>query len=511
MVDLFGTKRLRTEVAGLRAEIAEEQRRRLAAERVARRSSRNYTAALASRLSSGWSTSPVAPDQFLRSDLRSLRARAREQYRNNDYARRFVGMVRANVVGDPGIRMQSRIVDPDGKTDFLANRAVEDRWSDWCRAEHCDVEARNNWLGLQTLFVNTAAIDGEVLILKSYTNPRHGLSLRFADPEIIDTQYNDVLPSGNVVRLGVEFDGSGRRAAYYLTSGAPSPSTYDSLSLRRIRVPADQVIHAFVPEYVGQVRGVPWMASALGPLRMLEGYLDAALVAARVGAAKMGFYSTEDGPGYDGTGEDPSSGELLEDVEPGTFGKLPAGTTLSSWSPEYPKGEMPEFVKLALRRIASGFGVSYNILANDLEGVNYSSIRAGILDEREMWKALQNWMVREFCQPVYESWLRTQLQLGTLTVPTSTGLPKPLNPDKEDKYRSVFWSCRRWPWVDPLNDMQAAEKTVQMGAGTVSEIIRDRGLEPEEVWRERSSEKEMMKNLGAEAPPADARSGVSNA
>ncbi|MFL3666772.1 MAG: hypothetical protein ACJ06V_09365 [Verrucomicrobiota bacterium] len=31
------------------------------------------------------------------------------------------------------------------------------------------------------------------------------------------------------------------------------------------------------------------------------------------------------------------------------------------------------------------------MIANDLEGVNYSSIRAGLLDEREYYKAVQRW------------------------------------------------------------------------------------------------------------------------
>ncbi|MBK8663245.1 MAG: phage portal protein [Ignavibacteriales bacterium] len=38
--------------------------------------------------------------------------------------------------------------------------------------------------------------------------------------------------------------------------------------------------------------------------------------------------------------------------------------------------------------------MSYNTLCNDLEGVNYSSIRAGLLDERAFYKEIQGMVKR---------------------------------------------------------------------------------------------------------------------
>jgi len=45
---------------------------------------------------------------------------------------------------------------------------------------------------------------------------------------------------------------------------------------------------------------------------------------------------------------------------------------------DYPHQMYSAFVKAHLQGIASGLGISYHALANDLEGVNYSSIRAGV-------------------------------------------------------------------------------------------------------------------------------------
>ena len=54
--------------------------------------------------------------------------------KNNDYAKKFVGMVQNNVVGPDGFRLQVRIEDRPGVPDRLASAAIEAAWADWCKA-----------------------------------------------------------------------------------------------------------------------------------------------------------------------------------------------------------------------------------------------------------------------------------------------------------------------------------------------------------------------------------------
>ena len=60
------------------------------------------------------------------------------------------------------------------------------------------------------------------------------------------------------------------------------------------------MLHVFLPERAHQTRGVPMLATAIGALKMLHGYREAELVAARVAASKMGFITSPDGDGYTG-------------------------------------------------------------------------------------------------------------------------------------------------------------------------------------------------------------------
>ena len=59
--------------------------------------------------------------------------------------------------------------------------------------------------------------------------------------------------------------------------------------------------------------------------------------------------------------------------------------------PSQPSGVYADFTKTVLRCIASGHGLAYASLPNELREANYSSARVGLLIERKMWRTLQEW------------------------------------------------------------------------------------------------------------------------
>lgn len=455
---------------------------------------RQYNAASIDRLTASWTTQPQTSDEILRRQLRTLRTRSREQARNNDYARRFLALTVSNVVGPKGIALQAQATDPDGTPDTIAQQVIERGWSDWGSPENCSVSGQLSWADQQRLVARTVAQDGEALVEFVRGGP-HGVMLKHWDPERLDVDHNRDLGRGRFIRMGIEFSATGRPVAYHLLDGSGEAYQWQTRKYRR--VPATQMLHIFLPEFVEQKRGVPWTATALMRMQMLGGYEEAALTNARVGASKMGFFVSPDGDAYVGAGQD-ATGATVTSADPGTFEQLPTGTDFRPFNPDYPHGEFGDFVKASLRGISSGLGVSYNTLGNDLEGVNYSSIRQGALEDREMWKAVQEWLVDQFCQPVYARWLEFQLMLGRLKV-----AGRPLREDRYEKYRAVTWQPRRWQWVDPAKEMQAHERAIAQGLRSRSEIIREQGRDPEDVWSEIQREQARMRDLGIE--PAAAR------
>lgn len=455
---------------------------------------RAFTATGSDRLNSDWVTMPITAEWIIRQHQRTLVARSRDQINNNDYARAFVRMCRQNIVGPKGVVLQAQSRDIKGTLDTKANQAIESAWIEWNHRNNCDVAGQQSWRQIQASAVVSVVKDGEFMFRKIYGTDagKYGFALQMLDPQRIQPNFDQYdLPNGRYIRAGIEFNQYGKPMAYHFTVTKESDAYYNYSygGMNYHRIPADEIIHGFVPEMVGQKRGLPWMATSLFRLKNLDGFENAAIVNARVGASKMGVIQWKEGRGPEIDDDDAMHFQM--DSEPGTFPVLPEGAELNEWNPTYPSGEFATFNKAMLRGIAAGMGVAYNNLANDLENVNFSSIRQGALDEREFWKEMQEWLIEQLIQPVFEEWLPRALLAGFITVDG-----RPLKAEKLDKYQVVQWQARRWQWIDPQSDVNAAVTAKNNLLLSPGQIIREQGRDPSGVWREIATDINEMKAAG---------------
>jgi lambda family phage portal protein len=469
---------------------------------------RSYSGASSGPLAADFAATDMHINQALYRSLRVLRARSRELARNSDYARAFLRMVRVNVVGPDGFGLQVHARKRNGELDTEDSTRCEKAFAAWGARESCDYCGRLSWLEMQGLYIETLARDGEVLVRRLRGSGPWGYQLQMLDPALLDETYCADLPGGRRVRMGIELDRDNRPLAYYLSDDDRSdPRKISVYGRSYVRVPADEIWHDFLVEYPGQLRGVPWMACTLIRQKRLAAFEAAALAAAEEGAKKLAWIKTPDGrltPLADtqaGDGEpgmpQPTSGTLYTESGEGVhYAGLPPGYDVTQWDPRYPDQAFADFVKAQLRGVASGLGVSYHSLANDLEGVNFSSTRAGVLEEREVWKSLQAWMIERFCARVYSEWLPLAILSGKLNLPM----------DKLAKFDAAVWQGRRWSWVDPLRDIEANVVAIRNGLTSRARVIRDMGHDPEEIWAELRREKDQLDGLLVDQKQTDASS-----
>ena len=465
---------------------------------------RNYAAGRVDRLTEGWTTTSLSSTASLLGQLDTLRARSRQLHRDNDYAKKFQQLVAVNVAGPHGFRFESRVYNPDNTPDAFANNAIEAAWSRWAAKGVCEVSGRLSLRDLCHVLIKAASRDGEFLVRKIKGNTAgnaFGLALQVLDVNRIDTQQNRSAGDGlNAILMGIEVDTYLRPVAYHLRPAmqgdvyhlARSPSASQ-------RIPADEIIHGFVTDTPEQVRGVPWMHAAMLRLNNLGGYEEAAIIASRVGASQMGFFTTPDGQATsvaDETreGQGGESTELLMDAAPGEFRSLPEGMQFQAFNPNYPAAMFGDFVKANLRGIASGLGVAYHALANDLEGVSFSSIRSGTLEERDAWMVLQSWFIDAFLEPVFAEWLPLALAMGQVTLPNGSALPV----RSLDKFKPHKFQGRRWAWVDPLRDVQADLTAMHAGIKSPQDVAAGMGSDLEDVLVQIQQANAMADSLGVQ-------------
>lgn len=446
-----------------------------------------FAGAAGTRLAAEWVFAPLASaDQELKGDLVTLRRRTRELARNNAHAARYVELVAENVVGPEGIRLQSRIKNASGDYDRALNKTIEDAWRRWGRPGTCTVDGRLSWVDVQWQAAEALERDGEAL-LQMVPGARNGFgfALQPLDIDLLDVDYNR--PRGknrNEIRMGVEIDAAGRPVAYHLWS--QHPSDFTSPDRMRERVPAGSVVHLFEQRRPGQTRGWPKLASVMLDLRQLGAYREAEIVAARFGAAKQVFFTTEGDFWSDPNSPEGQVSEFSMTAEPGKYEALPPGLKPEFFDPTHPTTAFDAFDRAVLRTISTGLGVAYASLTGDLTDVNYSSIQVGLRPEQTRWRKRQRWLRDHLHARVYEEWLRWALTAGGLDVGRT-------------RYADLLayeFMGRGFPSADPRKDAEAHQMDLGMGLTSRRRIAAERGDDFEEIVADLAEEDRIAEQYG---------------
>lgn len=469
---------------------------------------REYKGAQVNLANYNWTGSNASADSEQQHAMAPMRARARDLEQNNAYAERFLSELEANVLGPEGMNLQMQIQewdptlpgDPDPKTgipkkggmvpDEGANDKIESAWYEWKKAGVCDVSGELSYHEIERLMLRSTARDGHALcrIVRFWKGNRFGIALQPIESDALDTNYNVTLPNGNIVVMGVEMDVWRKRVAYHILTKHPgdyfTPTRPNND--RRERVPADEIIHLRFLRRVGQTVGVSWFAPVMDLLEMLRGYEEAELISARSEACKGGyFYNDMTGEaGFSGTVADPSG--IKKKMVPGQQEILPYGWKYQANNPTHPNGNYSNYRVGVLRGVASGLGCSSNVLANDLTGVSYSSLRGGLLDEREIYKMLQSWFISRFELQVFNAWYESTMINRAINLPIS----------KFDKFNAPYFQGRRWAWVDPKKDIEAAKLAIEAGFSSHREIVAENGKYILDVAREQKADRALSDRFG---------------
>jgi lambda family phage portal protein len=417
---------------------------RIRARMVANTLARHYEAASQGRRTSGWNRNRGDANAVIGAALGELRLHSRDLVRNNGWARRAQRVIANNTVGW-GIVPKAR----------NGSAKAAELWKRWADSTECDAERRLTFAGLQHLALRSLATDGEVLFRRRPRRPEDALTiplqLQILEADYLDTSKNE----GRIVN-GVEYNGIGQRTAYWLFDGHPGSGS----SGQSRPIPASEILHVFYTERPSAARGVSWFGAAIVNLKDLDEYEDAELMKQKIAACFAAFVSDVDGTAAPLGEEDPDD-DSLEALQPGMIEQLKPGQQVTFGSPPQPTAD--SFANRNLRKIAATLGVTYEDLTGDYSQVNFSSARMSRIAH---WANVYDWqwnmLIPQLCDGVW-AWA------------TEAGLPGDGGAD---------WSCPPMPMIEPDKEGLAYQRLVRTGAMTPSEMVRERGGDPEAHWAE---------------------------
>ncbi len=409
--------------------------------------------------------------------------------RNNPWVVSGVQGLVSNAIGT-GIKPRSR------HPDAVVRNKLHALWNVW--TDSADASGLTDFYGLQALAMRSMIESGETFArLRTGGNGLVPLQIELIDREQVPMDLHREIVAGARIRAGIEFDANGQRIAYHCYKQRPG-DPLSPMQLDLVRLPASDMIHLFQALAPGQLRGMTWLAPILLRLHELDQYEDAALVKAKVAALFTGFIRDPDGTVAGLNNGSGTGGVLQVGMEPGSLIPLPPGADIQFSDPADP-GDYGSYVKNHIRAVASGLGVPYEIVSGDLEGVTYSSIRAGLVEFRRRIEQLQHSViVFQFCRPVWERFVRLAVLAGHIPARDFDRDPA--------AFLDVDWLPPKWDWVDPQKDANAEIMQINAGLKSRSQSIAERGYDAEEVDAAIAADhaREKAMGLNFQTPPANA-------
>jgi lambda family phage portal protein len=448
--------------AGVRRALARRSFEALSAK--AHGNSRGYDGAAKGRRTDGWKAAGTSADAEIAAASGLLRDRMRDLTRNNPHAAKAVSVLVNNIVG-------SGIIPRAATGDARLDESVDRLWTEWTAA--CDADGQLDIFGLQTLAVREMIEAGEVLIRRRPRRLSDGLAVplqvQVIESDLLDNTRNGDLADGGRLLQGIEFDPLGRRRAYWLHTQHPGDAV---VTMRRrlesLAIPASEVLHLYEKQRT-QVRGVPWGTPVMRALRDLDDWTQAELVRKKTEACVVGIVLGADEADQ---GIAPSvvdaDGNRVEQFEPGLIAYARGGKDIRFNQPATTAG-VGEWLRAQLHIVAAGFRMPYELLTGDLSQVNYSSIRAGLVEFRRLIDAVQ-WqiVIPVLCQPMWVWFCQAAWAAGKLPRPDI----------------AVEWSPPRFEAVDPLKDAMADLLALRSGTMSLAQAIARQGHNPDAVLAE---------------------------
>lgn len=450
--------------------------------------SRAYEASSSGRRLGTFNAPSLSPNKAVLSELDILRRRSRALVRNNPWINRAIA---ADVANEIGTGIVPRSQAPDDKF-REASRLL---WKDW--SPDADADQVTNAYGIQWLAARARRESGECFIRIRQRRLSDGLPVpvqfQVLESDFCPSTYDRTLRNGNEVVAGIEFDAIGRRVAYWMYRQHPS----DGGNLADlVRVPAEQVIHHYIPLRPGQIRGEPVTTQALIKAYVFDQYDDAELERKKsraqfTGVIKKNYESDEDWQ------FDPMSGEPIDtdnadvpmfDLQPGTFPSLLPGEDVTLFDGDDTGSGYFDFARMQLMGMAAGYGIPFELMTGDYRDINDRVWRAIVNQYRREIEQIQDlFTIQQICRRMWIAFVDGGVLSGALDAPSYE--------TKRHEYLRAEHRPQAWPYLHPLQDAQAMKLLKNEAFDSRQGLMAERGKDAEEVDRQRAEDLEREQRL----------------
>lgn len=457
-----------------------------------------------------WRTSEADANELLTHSLSDLRNDSNDLYVNNAIGSGIVKTYVTNVVGtglqlSPSIDYEYLGLSLDQADELQAQ--IEREWQLFIR--DCDVTRQSKWGELQQIVLRSCLLSGDIFVNLPFRK-RAGVTYETCLNLIEGQRVCNPGMAGDTesMIMGVEIDRDGSPFRYHYAKGLGLGKKKEWRILRVFdSVGNRMVLHVFRKERANQLRGAPILAPIIELVKKLDTYSQAEVDAAVINAFFTvfikkrapqpggnildGVSNMADETGATASDKDLKLGsativELFEDEE---------GIDLAD--PQRPNANFTAFFEAIVSEIAVGVGLPREVVMKAFNA-SYSASRGAILEAVKVFKEWEQFMVDEFCQPVYEAFLWEAVSTGRINAPDFL-----VDPLVRMAYCAADWIGVEQAELDPMKAANAAEKRMNIGVSNQIIETQARGRDFRKVVRGAKRAQRLSGQNAQTSAPAD--------
>jgi len=155
-----------------------------------------------------------------------------------------------------------------------------------------------------------------------------------------------------------------------------------------------------------------------------------------------------------------SADDSTIELAPGAVIDLNEGEKANGVNPGRPNTAFDGFVVAVSRQIGAALEIPYELLVKSFNS-SYSASRGALLEAWKMFKMYRSWLANDFCQPIFVEWFAEAVAKGRISAPGFFS-----DPLARKAYTGAEWNGPAQGLLNPVQEVQAAEKRVQNGFST---------------------------------------------
>ncbi|WP_428427311.1 phage portal protein [Pararhizobium sp.] len=425
-------------------------------------------------------------------EIEALRRASRYMKANNGFYRNGMRATANNIVA---YGITPIIPYPDLKALFKV-------WS-----EEADARGRYDFYSLMWQGCETVATDGEVLFrmrdrLDGDMLSGVPLQLQIMQADHLPLGWTKQSPIGNWIVDGVERNSIERVTSYWLYPYHPKDWRGTMTAILPQPVPAEDILHLFIPESPTSERGVPWGAPVLDVIEQLKDYNSSELIKKQHQAKFTVFYSKpldEEGAAFQGT-EDDGDDLVFQTVPAGGAVEVPEGYKVEFPAQPATDANYAAFARFNMSEVAVCLGLCVETITNDFAGINDRVYRAMMLEVGRFVLSVQHhMMIQQFCSPVWKRFVSAAILAGRWTPPEGA---------RPEEYMRVEWMPPARGHIHPLQEVNAFISAVQNGFTSRSKVAAEMGYDIEEIDLENAKDGIRAETLRVAYPVYDGQAAM---